>query len=87
MSDKFPMVSLDKLEIKLTMKTINVVAVDKVAKMVGMSRASVINGYVEDGLKKAKVKLTVADYARVDEIRAQNAAKREVKKIKKGGSR
>jgi flavin-binding protein dodecin len=81
------MVSLDKLEIKLTMKTINVVAVDKVAKMVGMSRASVINGYVEDGLKRAKVKLTVADYARVDEIRAQNAAKREVKKIKKGGSR
>ena len=81
------MVSLDKIEIKLTMKTVNAVAVDKVAKMVGMSRASVINGYVEDGLKRAKVKLSLEDYARIDEIRAQNAAKREVMKIKKGGSR
>ena len=31
MSNKFPMVSLDKIEVKLTMKVETVVAVDKVA--------------------------------------------------------
>ena len=55
MSEKFPMVSIDKVEVKLTMKVETVVGVDKVAEMAGMSRASLINGYVEDGLKNAKV--------------------------------
>lgn len=84
MSSRFPMVSLDKVEVKLTMKTRAVVAVDKVAMISGLSRAAVINGYVEDGLRKAKVKLTVADYKRIDEIKAANIAKREANKAKKG---
>lgn len=84
MSAKFPMVSLDKVEVKLTMKTEIVVGVDKVAEMAGMSRAAVINGYVEDGLKRAKVKLTVDDLKRVEEIRAANIAKRDAIKAKKG---
>lgn len=84
MSAKFPMVSLDKVEVKLTMKTEIVVGVDKVAEMAGMSRAAVINGYVEDGLKRAKVKLTVDDLKRVEEIRAANIAKRNAIKSKKG---
>lgn len=84
MSAKFPMVSLDKVEVKLTMKTEIVVGVDKVAEMAGMSRAAVINGYVEDGLKRAKVKLTVNDLKRVDEIRAANIAKRDAIKARKG---
>lgn len=84
MSNKFPMVSLDKVEVKLTMKTPVVVAVDKVAAMAGMSRASVINGYVEDGLKRAKVRLTAEDLKRVEEIKAGNLAKREAIKAKKG---
>lgn len=79
-----PMVSLDKVEVKLTMKTETAVAVDKVAQMAGMSRASVINGYVEDGLKRAKVVLTVADLKRVEEIKAANLAKRKANKAKKG---
>lgn len=85
MSNKFPMVSLDKIEVKLTMKVETVVAVDKVADMAGMSRASVINGYVEDGLKRAKVLLTADDMKRVDEIKAENLAKRNARKAKKGG--
>lgn len=84
MSEKFPMVSIDKVEVKLTVKTEAVVAIDKVAKMAGMSRASVINGYIDDGLKKAKVRLDVSDLRRVAEIRAQNIAKREALKAKKG---
>lgn len=84
MSNKFPMVSLDKVEVKLTMKTPVVVAVDKVAEMAGMSRASVINGYVEDGLKRAKIQLTAADLKRVEEIKSANLAKREAIKAKKG---
>lgn len=84
MSAKFPMVSLDKVEVKLTMKTEIVVGVDKVAEMAGMSRAAVINGYVEDGLKRAKVKLTVNDLKRVEEIRAANIAKRDAIKARKG---
>ena len=84
MSAKFPMVSLDKVEVKLTVKTESVVAVDKVAKMAGMSRASVINGYIDDGLKRAKVKLDIDDLKRVEEIRAQNIARREATKAKKG---
>ena len=84
MSAKFPMVSLDKVEVKLTVKTESVVAVDKVARMAGMSRASVINGYIDDGLKRAKVKLDLDDLKRVEEIRAQNIARREATKAKKG---
>ncbi len=84
MSNKFPMVSLDKVEVKLTMKAETVVAVDRVAKMAGMSRASLISGYVEDGLKRAKVVLTAADIKRVDEIKAANLAKRNATKAKKG---
>ena len=85
MSSKFPMVSLDKIEVKLTMKVETAVGVDKVAALAGMSRASVINGYVEDGLKKAKVLLTAADLKRVEEIKAENLAKRNARKAKKGG--
>ena len=84
MSAKFPMVSLEKVEVKLTMKTASVVLVDKVAKMAGLSRAAVISGYVEDGLKRAKVALTKADLDRIEEIKAANIAKRESLKIKKG---
>ena len=84
MSAKFPMVSLEKVEVKLTMKTATVVAVDKVAKMSGMSRASVINGYVEDGLKRAKVRLTAEDLERIEEIKAANITKRDNLKAKKG---
>ena len=84
MSDKFPMVSIDKVEVKLTVKTEAVVAIDKVAKMAGMSRASVINGYIADGLKRAKVQLDVEDMRRADEIRAQNIARREALKARKG---
>jgi hypothetical protein len=84
MSAKFPMVSLDKVEVKLTVKTEKVVAVDKIARMSGLSRASVINGYIDDGLLRSKVKLDMDDYKRVDEIRAENAAKRAAIKAKKG---
>ena len=84
MSSKLPMVSLDKVEVKLTMKTKVVVAVDKVAEMSGMSRAAVINGYVEDALKKAKIRLTVEDEQRIEEIKRSNIAKREALKAKKG---
>ncbi len=84
MSSKFPMVSLEKVEVKLTMKTSSVVLVDKVAKMAGLSRAAVISGYVDDGLKRAKVALTKDDLARIEEIKAANIAKRESLKIKKG---
>jgi hypothetical protein len=78
------MVSLDKVEVKLTVKTEAVVAIDKVAKLAGMSRSSVINGYISDGLRKAKVTLDVNDLKRVEEIRAQNIARREAIKAKKG---
>lgn len=84
MSAKFPMVSLEKVEVKLTMKTSAVVLVDKVAKMAGLSRAAVINGYVEDGLKRAKIVLTKDDLDRIEEIKAANIAKRESLKAKKG---
>ena len=84
MSSKFPMVSLEKVEVKLTMKTSSVVLVDKVAKMAGMSRSAVISGYVDDGLKRAKVALTKDDLARIEEIKAANIAKRESLKAKKG---
>lgn len=84
MSSKLPMVSLDKVEIKLTTKTRLVVAVDKVAAIAGMSRAAVINGYIEDGLKRSKVRLTLEDERRIAEIRMANVAKREANKAKKG---
>ena len=86
MSAKFPMVSLEKVEVKLTMKTSAVVLVDKVAKIAGLSRAAVINGYVEDGLKRAKIVLTKDDLARIEEIKAANIAKRESLKVKKGAN-
>lgn len=84
MSSKFPMVSIDKVEVKLTVKAETIVAVDKIAEVSGMSRAAVINGYVEDGLKRAKVDLTVEDIKRVEEIKAANIAKRNAIKAKKG---
>lgn len=84
MSEKFPMVSLDKVEVKLTVKTEAVVAVDKIAKMAGMSRASVINGYINDGIKRSKVVLDTDDLRRVEEIKAKNIAKREATKARKG---
>lgn len=84
MSAKFPMVSLDKIEVKITSKVETVVGVDKVAAAAGMSRAAVINGYIEDGLKKAKIRLTLEDLKRVQEIKSRNIANREAKKAKKG---
>lgn len=84
MSAKFPMVSIDKVEVKLTVKAESVVAVDKISEMSGMSRAAVINGYIEDGLKRAKITLTASDLARVEEIKAANIAKRNAIKAKKG---
>lgn len=84
MSSKFPMVSIDKVEVKLTMKIETAIAVDKVAHMANLSRASVINGYVTDALKKAKVILTADDLKRVEEIKSANRAKREALKVKKG---
>jgi len=84
MSTKLPMPSLDKVEVKLTMKTRVVVAVDKVAEMSGLSRAAVINGYVEDALQRAKIRLTLEDEKRVNEIKQANIAKRQVNKAKKG---
>lgn len=84
MSSKFPMVSIDKVEVKLTVKVENTVAIDKIAQMAGLSRSAIINGYIEDGLKKAKVTLTQEDLARVEEIKAENIAKRNAIKAKKG---
>ena len=84
MSNKFPMISLDKVEVKLTMKVETAVAVDKVASVANLSRAAVINGYVADALKKAKVTLTADDLKRIEEIKAENLAKREAMKVKKG---
>lgn len=84
MSSKFPMVSIDKVEVKLTVKAESVVAVDKISEMSGMSRAAVINGYIEDGLKRAKITLTAEDLARVEEIKAANIARRNAIKAKKG---
>ena len=84
MSTKLPMPSLDKVEVKLTMKTRVVVAVDKVAEMSGLSRAAVINGYVEDALQRAKIRLTLEDEKRVNEIKQANIAKRQANKVKKG---
>ena len=84
MSNKLPMVSLEKVEVKLTMKAEIVVAVDKAAKLIGQSRASIINGYVEDGLKKSKIRLDTSDLARVQEIKDANLAKRNALKAKKG---
>jgi len=84
MSAKLPMVSLDKVEVKLTMKTKVVVAVDKVAEIAGLSRAAVINGYVEDALKRAKIRLTLEDEKRVEEIKLANIARREANKARKG---
>jgi hypothetical protein len=78
------MVSIDKIEVKLTVKAEAAVAVDKIARMAGMSRASVINGYIDDGLKRSKVRLDAEDLKRVEEIKAQNIAKREAIKAKKG---
>ena len=84
MSNKFPMISLDKIEVKLTMKVETAVAVDKVAAIANLSRAAVINGYVADALKKAKVTLTAEDLKRIETIKAENLAKREAMKVKKG---
>ena len=84
MSSKFPMVSIDKVEVKLTVKVENTVAIDKIAQMAGLSRSAIINGYIEDGLKKAKVTLTQEDLARVEEIKAENIAKRNAIKAQKG---
>ena len=84
MSREFPMVSIDKVEVKLTMPVRVVVGVDSIAEMAGMSRASVINGYVQDGLRRAKYVLTAEDEKRVEEIKASNRAKREALKAKKG---
>lgn len=84
MSSKFPMVSIDKVEVKLTVKVENTVAIDKIAQMAGLSRSAIINGYIEDGLKKAKVTLTQEDLARVEEIKAENIARRNAIKAKKG---
>ena len=84
MSSKFPMVSIDKVEVKLTVKVENTVAIDKIAQMAGLSRSAIIIGYIEDGLKKSKVQLTQADLARVEEIKAENIAKRNAIKAKKG---
>lgn len=84
MSAKFPMVSLDKCEVKITSKVETVVKVDKVAACAGLSRAAVINGYIEDGLKKANIRLTLEDLKRVQEIKSRNIANREAKKAKKG---
>ena len=84
MSSKFPMVSIDKVEVKLTVKVENTVAIDKIAQMAGLSRSAIINGYIEDGLKKAKVTLTQEDLARVEEIKAENIAKRNAIKAKNG---
>lgn len=84
MSSKFPMMSLDKVEVKLSVKNESVVGVDKIARMAGMSRASVINGYIDDGLKRSKVVLDVDDLKRVEEIRAANVARREAMKARKG---
>lgn len=87
MSNKFPMISLDKVEVKLTMKVETAVAVDRVATVANLSRAAVINGYVADALKKAKVTLTADDLKRIEEIKAENLAKREAMKAKKGGAK
>lgn len=87
MSSKFPMVAIDKVEVKLTMPVECVVSVDKIGDMAGLSRAAVINGYVEDGLKKSGYKLTAEDDKRIEEIKAINRQKREAMKLKKGGDR
>lgn len=78
------MVSIDKVEVKLTVKVENTVAIDKIAQMAGLSRSAIINGYIEDGLKKAKVTLTQEDLARVEQIKAENIARRNEIKAKKG---
>ena len=78
------MVSIDKVEVKLTVKVENTVAIDKIARMAGLSRSAIINGYIEDGLKKAKVTLTQEDLARVEEIKAENVARRNAIKARKG---
>lgn len=84
MSNKFPMISLGKVEVKLTMKVEAVVHLDRITQATGLSRAAIINGYVEDALKKAKVRLTSDDLKRIDELKKKNAEKREALKIAKG---
>ena len=78
------MVSLGKVEVKLTMKVESVVHLDRIAEVTGLSRAAIINGYVDDALKKAKIRPSVEDLKRIDEIKKQNAEKREALKLAKG---
>lgn len=84
MSNKFPMVSLDKVEVKLTMKVETVVLVDRISKESGLSRAAIINGYVEDKLKEKRIKLTLDDLKQVELVKKENIAKRQAKKAQKG---
>ena len=85
MSKDIPMVAIDKVEVKLTMPVDNVVLIDKIGKITGLSRAAIFNGYAQDGLKRSKVTLTKEDLERVEEIKAANRAKREELKARKGG--
>ena len=87
MSAKFPMVALDKVEVKLTMPVEVVVAVDAIGKIAGLSRAAVINGYVEDAIKSSGYRLTAEDDQRVEEIKSANRARRDAIKIRKGVAR
>lgn len=79
---KTPFIALDKVECKLTLKVATIVKVDKVAKFMGVSRNAIIAMYVDSKLDEQGVRLTREDLARVEEIMAQNQAKRRLLKAR-----
>ena len=86
MSDAFPMRALDKIDVRLSLKATIAVRLDRLAKTVGISRAALIAGYLEDKLDEMGVRLTMDDMRKVEEIIARNREDRAAKIIKaKGG--
>jgi len=83
MSNKMPMVALDKVEVKLSMRVETVVRLDRMAKELGIeSRSAIINALIDEDVKD--VQLEAEDLDAINDIMRRNLERRNALKAQKG---
>ena len=83
MSNKLPMVAIDKIEVKFSMRVETIVRLERMMKNAGIeSRSAMINALVDDDVKD--VQLEAEDIEKINKMMKENLDRRNALKAQKG---
>lgn len=83
MSDKLPMVALDKVEVKFSMRVETIVRLERMMANAGVSsRSAMFNALIDDDVKD--VQLEAEDLDKINQMMKANLERRNALKAQKG---